>query len=411
MGTEIFFFCTGVSLMLSSKELSALLGILDDQGKQFDTLSNVFSRQYAKKEHFRMACSLYLFLQNGVLSVGARLVAYFLLVDLYKNEPLYENPFLPILIAPLRATNPSNATSSIELPFLHLLLSGPSKEFARSSPNDFINSPNPRVTEIPRETILNWIREHSNRQPPITSAFTKVGIVPPVIDDVEQIQLFDDNSQPIDQESARRDVLQTLLTTDGFEPHYLCPPPPLLSPSVSELIWLNPEEEHILLWDRRLIDPCLSSTKAKDLMNLAFKETLPKESLERLKQSLQRDPQIATQVLTPTKLPDLIERNHTLVVEVLVPLLSSPQIGQYFSVLSDMTTQQYMHSMEVVTALSSRGALPTEFVNNYICNCIQYCQKSSDKMTHSKNVRLLCIFLTALIRNNMIDLKEMRDTL
>lgn len=113
--------------MLTPKELSSLLSILDDHTKQFEVQTNHFVRTYAKKDHFRIACSIYLLLQNGVLSLGARLAAYFLLYDMYKAEPLSSNPFLPIFVAPFR--NPASSSASvIESRFLTYLLDNPQKD-------------------------------------------------------------------------------------------------------------------------------------------------------------------------------------------------------------------------------------------------------------------------------------------
>jgi hypothetical protein len=125
--------------MLNPKELSSLLSILDDQTKQFEAQMNQFVRTYAKKDHFRIACSIYLLLQNGVLSLGARLAAYFLLYDMYKSEPLQSNPFLPIFVAPFR--NPASSSALvIENAFLTHLLSSPQKDvciqFSNSKSNN-----------------------------------------------------------------------------------------------------------------------------------------------------------------------------------------------------------------------------------------------------------------------------------
>jgi len=192
-----------------------------------------------------------------------------------------------------------------------------------------------------------------------------------------------------------------------FRPNFVTFAPPVHY-ARDEVVFMVPLEPsfHSVILDP--LEQKEEETEARQLMNLAIRETLSIEKRESLINEIKKGRKvvIVNQLgITPEKLALLVENNPNIALEVLIKLVDSPDITEYFAVLVNM--EMSVHVLEVVNRLTLTVDLPKEFLHLFISNCISTCEGFQDKYLQSRLVRLSCVFLQSLIRNRSIDIEEL----
>ena len=190
----------------------------------------------------------------------------------------------------------------------------------------------------------------------------------------------------------------------------------------AELIWLTPTNLRLQVMpqddeeDNNNNNECVVDDddddypKLLELLNVAFRAPLSAGDEEKVLEALQEhnDRLLLDSGLSPRTLSNLVEHNPILAHDCLVRILEkkggdnttvellSP--NDYLSAL--VTMDMSLHSMEVVNRLAPQ--LHPEFLHLFISNCIVSCENNPG----TRLIRLVCIFLQSLIRNNLIPVKD-----
>ena len=96
-----------------------------------------------------------------------------------------------------------------------------------------------------------------------------------------------------------------------------------------KVIWLHPSiVDFNLMWDKSMVI-CEPNDEFKSLMEKAFTTNLLPAEAKLILKKLEENPKLVLKSgLTPAKLPNLIEWNSNIAIEVLLQLMSSNQITE-----------------------------------------------------------------------------------
>ncbi|XP_022841579.1 CCR4-NOT transcription complex subunit 11 isoform X1 [Olea europaea var. sylvestris] len=409
--------------MLGFEDSGKLLKLLHGgEETAMEAIVSDFNSKFPRSLHLYACSSLALLLEDPkcledkLLTPTQRLVAFAIIRQAYASQPPSSNPFISMLVNAAGDEEAEKYERTFILQLLGTSSVTNSCELLKQSAADYIKKFDLSSHSFPPQEQL-WQQYCSKIPPELFKCLFKDNSVKNVMPDPDVPQGCDSNSPEFDLHPGVKPKIGSgvreesiagslsCLSLEGLGPQWIRPFPPRLPVLNGELVWLNPDSNHELLWDYGMCAGTSRGAAVRDLIAKALKGPLAPAQQEQVLVELANDPKLVYHCgLTPRKLPDLVENNPIIAVEVLIKFVNSPEIPEYFTVLVSMDMS--LHSMEVVNRLTTTVELPTEFIHMYITNCISSCQSIKDRYMQNRLGRLVCVFLQSLIRNKIINVHD-----
>jgi hypothetical protein len=403
-------------MIMRIEESAIVLSLLKSDLRPMEDVLSEFDSKFESARYLSVCNSLSMMLQDQQMFKNTeRLIAFGIIYQCYSSQKPSFNPFLSEMIS--AACNEQLEKS--ERAFLLHLLQWNSynnvKEILKLSAVDYIRSFDPSTHDFPELGELQ--REYGDKADPGPSSHIFADYsLKKLLHDPDVPRGCDPNSPEFDVQAGvnprigsgdRDEALSGFLgnlTMGGLGPRWIRPCPPRYPVHQSELLWIDPDNKHELVWDDKMCADTSSGATVRDLLVKGLKVTLSPTEQEDIITELANDPKLVFHCgITPRKLPQLVEHNPQIAVEILTKLNNSTEINDYYEALGNMDMS--LHSMEVVNRLTTAVELPKDFIRMYITNCISSCEnaKQQDKYMQNRLVRLVCVFLQSLIRNKIIN--------
>ncbi|RVE43178.1 hypothetical protein evm_012166 [Chilo suppressalis] len=371
-----------MSQQLINENSKYILDLFSEQtvdSQSLDSICVQVQKRFPKSEHFNLCLLLSSLITGGDLSLpGQRVVALALLFDIYKQENPFSSLFLHLLEGK-PGLLPLAAQERLFIGHLHSFLPVNIKDVMKKSAKQvMLTEVSPKDLEFDYSPLQAVVADRLSDMSSMARA-TAPALIP-----------LSDGSPP--NRMAMKELLEALMSNEYTPLHRTLkaagpiPPPTFLLdpteiPFAEEGVWKN-------LVNRGTYIP-MYDPDYEGLIGLK-----PEKVDKRAYNQTQHKP----------KLPELVENNPMVAISVLLKLIHSQHITEYFTVLVNM--EMSLHSMEVVNRLTTSVDLPVDFVYLYISNCISTCETIRDRYMQNRLVRLVCVFLQSLIRNKIINVQD-----
>ncbi|XP_021889832.1 CCR4-NOT transcription complex subunit 11 isoform X2 [Carica papaya] len=270
--------------MMNKEETEKIVSLLKSEQRPIEEIFAEFNSRFPRLRHFVICFSLCQILQDRkALRPTERLIGFAILHQCYSSQKPSANPFISFIVASDEQSE--KYERAFILQFLGSSGANSNKELLKTTAVDYIKSFDPSSHAFPqREQLQQQYFDKVNKEP-YSCLFEDVS-VKNVLADPDVPHGCDSNSAEFDLEPGAKPKLgsgdrdETLsqslanLSLNGLGPQWIRPFPPRYPVRDSELVWLNPDNNHELVWDHGMCADTSRGAAVRDLIAKALKGAL-----------------------------------------------------------------------------------------------------------------------------------------
>ena len=234
--------------MLSQKSLSLLHQIILDDSQTFRKISETFNNNFKNENRIKAGTTLIFLLRDNLLNVHQRIISYYILYEISKNQKLVSNQYsISIILEMLKKSQNKNEQVFLE-DFLNNQI-----DYLDLTVQNFLNDNRKELKTNLNELLLQWEKDYKETLNDKNIDLKANDEIRPVIydrsendkkklDKINNIDLLSEN----DEEKIEKEINFNYFTSN-YMSYYPCNNSDFIN---SEPIWLIPKLSHNFIWEK-----------------------------------------------------------------------------------------------------------------------------------------------------------------
>ena len=233
--------------MLSQKSLSLLHQIILDDSQTFRKISETFNNNFKNENRIKAGTTLIFLLRDNLLNVHQRIISYYILYEISKNQKLVSNQYISIILEMLKKSQNKNEQVFLE-DFLNNQI-----DYLDLTVQNYLKDNTKELKANLNQLLLQWEKDYKEALNEKNIDLKANDEIRPVIydrsendkkklDKINNIDLLSEN----DEEKIEKEINFNYFTSN-YMSYYPCNNSDFIN---SEPIWLIPKLSHNFIWEK-----------------------------------------------------------------------------------------------------------------------------------------------------------------
>ena len=236
--------------MLSQNGLSLLYQIISDDSQTFKKISEAIKTIFMKENKSNIGTTLVFLLRDNLLNIHQRIISYYILFEISKQEKMISNPYVPIILEMLQRSKNKNEQIFLEdflcsqINYLEITVQNYLKDTTKELKIDLLQLLM-QWNQFYKDILINkniYLKTNDKLKPIIYDR-KKSDIKN--IDNHNDLNLFNDNNNDNNIEKG--------LNFNYYNPNYMSYYPLNNNKFLNfEPIWILPHLKHNYIWEKKM---------------------------------------------------------------------------------------------------------------------------------------------------------------
>ena len=236
--------------MLNQNNLSLLYKMISDDNQTFEKISESFQQNFKNDDKPKVGTTILFLLRDNLLNIHQRIISYYILFEISKQEKMVSNPYIPIILEMLQKSQNKNEQIFLE-DFLYNQIN-----YLDITVHNYLKDTTKGLKIDLAQLLLQWNNFYKDILVNKNIALKTNDKIRPIIYDRKKSDIKNiDNHNDLNliNNKNKDNNIEKTLNFNYFNPNYMSYYP-LNNNSFlnSEPIWILPQLKHNFIWEKEI---------------------------------------------------------------------------------------------------------------------------------------------------------------